>query len=75
MYVCRHLASPVRESSKLGLYSYPDQAADANTIHDNLASIDKMREFIAGDHYLIAPDTARDHVADFIGGWLEERGA
>lgn len=49
--------------------------SDARTIHDNLAATDKTLEWIAGDHYLEAPGDARDHVADLVAGWLEDRGA
>jgi len=48
---------------------------DAHIIHDNLAAEDKTLEFIAGDHYLLKPETARDHVADLVAGWLQDRGA
>jgi len=48
---------------------------DAHTIHDNLAAEDKTIEFVAGDHYLQTPGTARDDVADLVGGWLAARGA
>ena len=47
---------------------------DARTIHDNLAADDKTLEFIAGDHYLLTPDDARDVVADLVAGWLTARG-
>ncbi|MEE9416089.1 MAG: hypothetical protein V3V01_12465 [Acidimicrobiales bacterium] len=47
---------------------------DAHTIHDNLAATDKTIEFIAGDHYLQVPDSARDVVSDLIAGWLAARG-
>jgi pimeloyl-ACP methyl ester carboxylesterase len=47
---------------------------DAHTIHDNLASEDKTLEFVAGDHYLLTPDDARDVVADLVDGWLTDRG-
>ena len=46
---------------------------DAHAIHDNLSSADKTLEFIAGDHYLQTPDTARDTVADLVSGWLSAR--
>ena len=48
---------------------------DAHTIHDNLAAQDKTLEFIAGDHYLQQPESARDHVADLIASWLQDRDA
>ena len=48
---------------------------DAHILHDNLASEDKTLEFIAGDHYLTTPDTARDIIADLVAGWLQDRGA
>ena len=48
---------------------------DAHTIHDNLAAEDKTLDFIAGDHYLEAPDTARGEISDRVAGWLRERGA
>ena len=47
---------------------------DAHTIHDNLASTDKTLEFIAGDHYMQKPDTARDNVGDLVAAWLQARG-
>lgn len=48
---------------------------DAHTIHDHLAAEDKTLEFIAGDHYLLKPEGAREVVADLVVGWLHERGA
>lgn len=48
---------------------------DAHTIHDNLAAEDKTLEFIAGDHYLLKPEIAREGIADLVAGWLQERGA
>jgi hypothetical protein len=48
---------------------------DARIIHDNLAAKDKTLEFIAGDHYLLKPESARDGVADLVAGWLRDRGA
>lgn len=48
---------------------------DAHTIHDNLAARDKTLKFIAGDHYLLSPDNAREEIADLVAGWLQDRGA
>ena len=48
---------------------------DAHTIHDSLAARDKTLEFIAGDHYLLQPASARDEVADRVAGWLQDHGA
>jgi hypothetical protein len=30
---------------------------------------------VTGDHYLVTPASARDNVADLIGGWLNSQGA
>jgi hypothetical protein len=47
--------------------------SDAEGIFDALGSQEKSLEFIAGDHYLTTPDTARQEVADRIDGWLQEQ--
>jgi len=47
--------------------------SDARDIHDALAAVDKTLEFMAGDHYLTEPATAREEVADRIHGWLSSR--
>jgi pimeloyl-ACP methyl ester carboxylesterase len=47
--------------------------SDAEAIHEHLAAADKRLEFMAGDHYLQDPPTARDEVADRIAGWTGER--
>ena len=48
--------------------------SDARLIYDGLGSEDKTIEMVPGDHYLQAPDGAREHVADLIVGWLKDRG-
>ena len=47
--------------------------SDAQAIHDGLGSADKGLEWISGDHYLEAPDAARDEVADRLAAWIAER--
>lgn len=47
--------------------------SDARAIHDALAAKDKTLQFIPGDHYLEAPPSARDHVADIISAWVTAR--
>ena len=47
--------------------------SDAQAIYDALGSADKHMEMIDGDHYLQAPDTARDGVADMIADWVKSR--
>ena len=49
--------------------------SDARSIHDALASTDKGLEWIEGDHYLEAPDGARDEVAERIATWIRARAA
>lgn len=46
---------------------------DAHAIHDSLNSGDKSIEFVAGDHYLQTPSTAREIVADLVADWLNAR--
>ncbi len=48
--------------------------SDARAIHGALGSSDKLLHFMAGDHYLTAPDGAREKVAERIGGWLADHG-
>lgn len=43
--------------------------SDARRIYDLIGSQRKALHLIDGDHYLTAPDTARDHVADLIAAW------
>lgn len=45
--------------------------SDARAIHESLAARDKRLDFVAGDHYLLDPPSARDDVADRIAAWLE----
>ena len=47
--------------------------SDARTIHEHLASENKELEFVAGDHYLQDPPSARDKVADRIANWLADQ--
>jgi len=49
---------------------YPD---DARRIFDALAAEDKQLQFMAGDHYLQTPASAREEAADRIADWLEPR--
>ena len=49
--------------------------SDAETIHEQLGAQDKELQFMAGDHYLQDPASARDDVADRITAWLRERSA
>jgi alpha-beta hydrolase superfamily lysophospholipase len=44
--------------------------SDAQTIYDSLAAKDRTLEFVPGDHYLQAPDDARDNTATLIADWL-----
>jgi len=46
---------------------------NAREIHENLGSDDKQLEFIAGDHYLLEPEGARESVADLISAWVTTR--
>jgi len=47
--------------------------SDADAIHGALASTDKTKVMIAGDHYLESPADARTTTAELIAGWLAER--
>ena len=47
--------------------------SDAEAIFDALGAEDRTLEWVAGDHYLEAPDDARDGVADIIAAWVGER--
>jgi pimeloyl-ACP methyl ester carboxylesterase len=44
--------------------------SDAHAIFDSLGGEDKRLQMVAGDHYLVHPQTARDAVADLISEWL-----
>jgi len=46
---------------------------DAELILNTLASADKRLEMIGGDHYLVEPADVRDHAADIIADWLQEK--
>lgn len=49
-------------------------ASDARALFEALAAEDKTLEAdVAGDHYLLNPEGARDEVADLIAAWLGER--
>lgn len=48
--------------------------SDAQAVHDALGAEDRTLQTFAGDHYLTAPDGARDEAADRIAGWVRERG-
>lgn len=43
--------------------------SDARKIYESLAATEKKIEFMAGDHYMLSPDGARDEVADRIVAW------
>lgn len=47
--------------------------SDATAINDGLASADKELQWTEGDHYLEAPDGAREEAADRIGAWVARR--
>jgi hypothetical protein len=47
--------------------------SDAGRIYDAIASTDKSRVDLPGDHYFLEPAGARDAVADEIVGWIRER--
>ncbi|MFT7599412.1 MAG: hypothetical protein ACI8TP_002345 [Acidimicrobiales bacterium] len=47
--------------------------SDGDAILDAVAATDKTRVTIAGDHYFLKPDGARDMVADTISTWVTER--
>jgi hypothetical protein len=49
--------------------------SDAQTIHDALASKDKVLEFMPGDHYFLRPAEHRPMVADRLAGWMGDHGA
>lgn len=47
--------------------------SDAQQILDDLGTTDKTLEFIEGDHYLLAPENARERVANLIADWVSAR--
>jgi hypothetical protein len=47
--------------------------SDAAGIYDALASADKERTDLPGDHYFRSPGGARAQVADLLEGWVRER--
>lgn len=47
--------------------------SDARAIADGLAADDVTLELIAGDHYFLQPDGARDDVADLLTAWVQQR--
>ncbi len=47
--------------------------SDARAIHEGLGAEDKQLEWVAGDHYLVEPDSARMEVADRIDAWISSR--
>jgi hypothetical protein len=47
--------------------------SDATRIFDAIASSDKSRLDMPGDHYFLQPQGARDAVADKIASWIGER--
>ena len=64
------------EVPSLVVQSLADQGvypSDARAIHEALATPTKRLDLVPGDHYLLAPDGARDQVADLIGEWVEDQ--
>jgi hypothetical protein len=47
--------------------------SDATRISDAIASTDKTRIDLSGDHYFLQPGGARDKVADEIASWISAR--
>jgi pimeloyl-ACP methyl ester carboxylesterase len=47
--------------------------SDASLIFNALGSEDKRMETIEGDHYLLAPESARHETADLIAAWVREK--
>lgn len=47
--------------------------SDARGIAEGLAADDVTLELIAGDHYFLKPDGARDDVADLLAAWVQKR--
>lgn len=47
--------------------------SDAQGLYDAIASGDKQRLDLPGDHYFLSPDGARDAVADHIAGWINDK--
>ena len=71
-----HLAKIIQPS--LVVQSLADTGcfpSDARAIYDSLGASDRRLELVPGDHYLEAPEGARDAVADLIAGWLSDQGA
>jgi hypothetical protein len=44
--------------------------SDADAIFEALASPDKARALVAGDHYFRGPPTAREELADLLAAWV-----
>lgn len=47
--------------------------SDARAVYEALGSAEKTLEWIAGDHYLEWPETARDDTADLVAAWIADR--
>lgn len=47
--------------------------SDANRIFEAIRSADKTRHDLAGDHYFLKPEGARDVLADLIASWVRAR--
>ncbi|MBF6842138.1 hypothetical protein HN289_21070 [Acinetobacter baumannii] len=47
--------------------------SDADALYDAIASTDKSRKDLPGDHYFQEPAGARDVVADVMCDWLAQR--
>ena len=65
--------SPFGQPPSIVIQSLGDQGvypSDAHAIFDDLGASDKRLEFVAGDHYLLTPDGARESVAGLIADWL-----
>jgi hypothetical protein len=49
---------------------FPSQAHD---IFEGIAATDKEFVAVAGDHYFVQPNDARDRVADLVADWVSAR--
>ena len=58
----------VSADSDTGVYP-----SDAKGVYAAVAAADKSFASLPGDHYFLAPDGARDKVADLLAGWVSER--
>jgi transposase-like protein len=47
--------------------------SDADGLYDAIASEDKQRADLPGDHYFLEPAGARDALADLMSAWIDDR--